>query len=146
MLYITRKCNKSSMVYYDINAWFDNLAELKDDEITKYLLKSIDNAGYVSKGHFVSSMTGEILECSQLSSGCKAALLSVYEADKTINFTEAGDNAFKALLDVAFKTDKDIRIYTNNVVKVPCCDVRVNVDGIVMSVNKFCMQSMERRL
>lgn len=47
MLYITRKFNKSKMIY-DVNAWFDNLAELKDDEVTKYLLKSINNAGYVS--------------------------------------------------------------------------------------------------
>lgn len=144
MLYITRKFNKSKMIY-DVDAWFDNLTELKDAEVTKYLLKSIDNAGYVSKRHFVSLMTGEILECSWLSSGCKAALLSIYETGKTINFTEAGDNAFKALLDVASKTDKDIRIYTNNVVRVSS-DVKVNVDGAVMSVNKFCMQSMERRL
>ena len=50
-----------------------------------------------------------------------------------------------ALLDVASKTDKDIRIYTNNVVKV-ASDVKVNLDGTIMSVNKLCMQSMERRL
>lgn len=134
MLKITLKFSRS--IINDADGYFDNvIGKLKNDRLTKYLLKHIDDAELISESIIKSNKNGKMIPVQCLSTGCKIALVALYTKE-IVNFVEAGDNVFKALLEISRLTDKDINIYVNN--DIICkSDINVFVDGIIMTARKF---------
>lgn len=141
MLYIAyNKIDKASTIF-DVDGWFDvNFHSLPETKENKRLIKEIDHAELIS-ADTVRTPFG-VTSLSNLSSGCKAALLAA-NTNYIVSFDEAGDNAFEAILKTA--KAQDIKIATSLCVSVNSKDTVV-VDGVKMSMMKFCLRSASNNL
>lgn len=143
MLYIyTGKAPKGMIT--DVEGVF-KIFEDRDmkDPVALKLIKEIDSAKYYSDSN-VKTPFG-LANIYQLSSGCKAALLAIWSG-VVVNFTEAGDNVYEALLKYA--KDRDVKIWTNNRLMLNSKEI-VCMDGKMMTANdcanKLLMKSIEER-
>ena len=110
------------------------------DPVALKLVKAIDGAIYHSDNN-VETPFG-LANINQLSSGCKAALLAIW-TDAVVNFTEAGDNVYKALLKYA--KDRDMYVWTNNDVVINS-DELVCVDGKKMTARDFGLETIQQNI
>ena len=80
------------------DAFFDGATILKDDAITRYILKTIDQATYVNEYMFSgrAKCFGN-LDKSNLSTGAKTLLNIAQHADKCFDVVECGNNALCVL-------------------------------------------------
>lgn len=83
---------------------------LVNDEVTKSLLREIEQAEYLSESKVIDRF-GMPLYISELSSGCKAALCVQYLPDKVIDLVECGLNARDAI--ISFCKQGSILFYSN---------------------------------
>lgn len=103
-IYYDKSCVPNGMKIVEYNdAYFDSKVKLKDTPIVRYLLKEIDDAGYVSELTIMSNKHPDrgALYSEYLSTGCKTALNIVIDSVKSnvcISPIEMGRNAWNALL------------------------------------------------
>lgn len=90
------KINTNKRIIYDIEDEF-NTVLIKPTDLTKKLLKDIDKGIYDSENTFIDRF-GVRLYTSELSTGCKAALLTEYRPDCIIDTKECGFNARDAII------------------------------------------------
>lgn len=71
--------------------------QLEDDNVTRRILKEIEQAEYYSPTR-VTDRFGAQIYISELSTGCKAALCVQHYPDKVIDTIECGSNARDAII------------------------------------------------
>lgn len=131
MLYIyTDKMPKDTIFDVDVAFQIYERRDMKHP-VAVNLMKAIDGAKYVSDD-CIKTPFG-VATVQKLSSGCKAALLALWTKE-VVNFTEAGDNVYRAVLKYA--KDVDIKVFTNNMVSLSSDDI-VCVNGKKMTARKF---------
>ena len=75
--------------------------ELHNDEVTKKILKEIDNAYYYSSRAFIDrGKSPGAIDIDQLSTGCKTLLNIVYNPETCFSLIECGHNALEAALTI----------------------------------------------
>lgn len=80
----------------DVEAAFKTV-RLTGTETERSIIHSIDNATYLSETSFKDRF-GYKLHMSELSTGCKAALVTLHNQETWIRLIECGDNARDAIL------------------------------------------------
>lgn len=80
----------------DVYGEFEKLM-IDGRDITRMLIEKIESGKYLSPYQFVDRFN-HYVDVSDMSMGCKAALLVVYRPDMEINLSECGDNAIGTIL------------------------------------------------
>lgn len=134
MLYVKTKLSKEDEKRFidDVEVYFRYflMDDIEPNDLVNKILLEIDGATNL-KGRYIDSRFGGT--CTEnLSSGCKALLIAVYNQDKIVNFTEAGINVVK--LAVELSQTMDLHIYTQNIITfAKHRDVIINLDGKEMT-------------
>lgn len=115
----------------DVNAIFSQ-AVIPDNEYTRGAVEEIDGGQLLPGATGFISKYGQQLPLSELSTGCKAAIL-VPLVDGTLNMAEAGCNALQYV--IAHCTDVDI-LYPH--AKEPCLAAVRTMRGPVMWGSLLC--------
>jgi len=96
-------------VIYNTSVFFKNVYEKEwlDEELTKQMIKDVDNSNVISNGAIESPVLG-IIPPTSLSGGVKTLILIDHISDKIFNASNCGDNCAAWLLKIA--SDKDVTV------------------------------------
>ena len=81
----------------DVEAEFAKIS-MEDRPVVRTILEKLEGGTYCTPGYFQDRF-GHKLSVSKLSTGCKAALLTVFRPDMEINLNEGGHNAIGCILN-----------------------------------------------
>lgn len=96
MLQIYETVQPDIQLIRDVEAEFF-CTQIRDTPVTRRLLQDIEGAQYLSAACFVDRF-GLTLPISDLSTGCKAALVVAANPDKLVDLIECGHNARDAII------------------------------------------------
>lgn len=95
-LYYSHQVPRGCEVIADAEAAFLR-TKVENTELNAKLMSDIDQAQYVNAAEFVDRF-GRTLPISELSTGCKTALVIVCNSDKVVDLKECGHNARDAII------------------------------------------------
>lgn len=102
---------KNVEVIHDVEKEFSLLDDVKNTETVHELMRYIEHANWCNEYSFIDRF-GCKLYISNLSTGCKAAILAVLSPDKIVDLRECGANARNAI--VTFVKDGSIIMDEND--------------------------------
>ena len=104
-----------------------NTGEKFSDDIYTKIMQHIDNIAQRDEDVIVTRFGKTTI--SNLSSGCKAVILSVYYrvSDTAVSIDECGDNALKVIFKIAEKLD--LAVYVSNYITVYDNNASCIIDG-----------------
>lgn len=97
-IYTDKKAIPNDMKFIDYNDLFFNGESLKSDEVSKKIMREIDQAQYSTENTFIGrdKSLGN-LNKEHLSTGCKTLLNIISNQDKCFDVKECGANALSLL-------------------------------------------------
>lgn len=100
---IRNKADLGNIPFFDCNDLYFSGQILNDNDITRKVLKDIDNAEYNDVGTFIGRDASlGALNKEHLSTGCKTLVNIINNPDKCFSLAECGQNA---LQELSFITD-----------------------------------------
>ena len=128
---------------YNTSMYFDHtfLDKWFKDEMSRKIIKSIDNADVIGDRTIDSKMLG-VIPVTQLSGGTKTLMLLRNENKHFYNASTCGDNCAKWILRIANKSERDVNITLHHIMDFGDDEFEaciMNNNKIVHSMNELVM-------